>query len=102
MNQTETAFLHTIGERRHLYAVTALIQAENPPRTIWQTCLIREPNREAARNYGRASLIAGLKAAHRLKPAQITYQHVTVVPCETRHMVRLEASDEQPLVEEIT
>jgi hypothetical protein len=99
---SESVHLHGMIERRHLYAVTALIQAENPPRTIWQTCLIREPNREAARNYGRASLIAGLKAAHRLKPAQITYQHVTVVPCESRHLVRLEASDEQPLVEELT
>ena len=99
---TESTFLHGVCERRHLYAVTALIQAENPPRTIWQTCLIREPNRDAALNYGRASLIAGLKAAHRLKPAQISYQHVTVVACEARHMVRLEASDEQPLVEEIT
>lgn len=98
----ESIHLHGMIERRHLYAVTALIQAENPPRTIWQTCLIREPNREAARNYGRASLIAGLKAAHRLKPAHVSYQHVTVVPCEARHIVRLEASDEQPLVEEIT
>jgi hypothetical protein len=99
---SEAVHLHGMIERRHLYAVTALIQAENPPRTIWQTCLIREPNREAARNYGRASLIAGLKSAHRLKPVQITYQHVTVVPCEARHMVRLEASDEQPIVEELT
>jgi len=99
---TESVHLHGMIERRHLYAVTALIQAENPPRTILQTCLMWEPNREGARPYGRDSLIAGLKAAHSLKAAQITYQHVTVVPCEARHVVRLEASDEQPLVEELT
>lgn len=98
---SETTFTHTVGERRHLYAVTALIQAENPPRTIWQTCLIRETNREAACNYGRASLIAGLVGAHKLKPSQISYKHITVVPCESRHLPRLEPSNENPLIVEI-